>query len=870
MSRLTSVPVVGGSYADDTRPFTIQDTVNWLPTGAEGPGTRSPMYLKTPPGLREFCEFGTGHRGVANVEGKLFCVSGAGLYQVTNTQTASYLGKIPGTGRVSMAHNQITGGNELLIVNGSAGYIWSTVTETLTRITDPGYPGAKFAEYMNHTFMQTEPQGRFAFPSALDDGLNYNTTERFQGESKPDRIVGHVVANGEYQLFNEGSMDHFEYTGVTNELLRNKNIPIDRGCASGYSICLLDNAVFFVGNDGSGYEKRGYEFRRITTHAIEQAWAACDIANCYAFAWEDRGYKVWYVTFPDGHTWGYDCSTRLWHRRASYGSDRWRLATMVAWNDGWYGGDSASGMLYVLDWDYVMEACNPLVRERATGPAHDSQNVMTIGELELVFDTGGPETTCIHAPPPAALLITGDVPDGAVGDGVSLQYEVSGGVGPYTVTLVAGIGEYPPGLDLSPTGLNTGTYTTEGEYTWRVRARDILGNVAYLDDGAIVIAVPVSVTCGLVQTYAGGPTYPGTFPIVLGTDTGEVAFKWATGEVPDKAEVWFDGVKVIDTGYTGQLSYQSALDAALTSLGDPTETISVTRGSVSASYETLQDFYSFTKGTATTTAEVRVYAPLTPTNWTFSLQCPATPDADAQTIYEATLAAWDLQQASGDGPNAMGAQWPLVNSGVDCNQTTLSLTNLPKSVLFNSTGDYLVASDLVVPAAARGGLDLSGCAWIRLNTVGTAKRHIMAIQANGETSATNTQAALSINTSGAVEFLMEHGSGVDETLTFTGFTAVADTDYFASFERDATAKTVDLYIDGAFVDTQGYASQPNGGTSSVYWVGHLGGVAADFDGYVTGVRWMEGKIGASGHAYLYNSGDGRSSEQIANDAGWPA
>lgn len=50
----TSVPIVGGTYSDDTKSWSAQDCVNWLPTQAEKEGTRTPSMLKTPPGLREF------------------------------------------------------------------------------------------------------------------------------------------------------------------------------------------------------------------------------------------------------------------------------------------------------------------------------------------------------------------------------------------------------------------------------------------------------------------------------------------------------------------------------------------------------------------------------------------------------------------------------------------------------------------------------------------------------------------------------------------------------------------------------------------------------------------------------------------------
>ena len=43
MPRWNPVTIAGGAYADDTRPWAYQDTVNYLPVPAERAGTRSPM-----------------------------------------------------------------------------------------------------------------------------------------------------------------------------------------------------------------------------------------------------------------------------------------------------------------------------------------------------------------------------------------------------------------------------------------------------------------------------------------------------------------------------------------------------------------------------------------------------------------------------------------------------------------------------------------------------------------------------------------------------------------------------------------------------------------------------------------------------------
>src|SRR6185436_7665260 len=106
-------------------------------------------------------------------------------------------------------------------------------------------------------------------------------------------------------LFNETTTEVFAYTGVTNALFQNKGIVIERGCAATHSVINLDNTAFWLGDNGSGYRLEGYTEKRWTTYPMEQAIAQCHLSGAFAFDWVDRGHSVYYLTFPDGHTWGY-------------------------------------------------------------------------------------------------------------------------------------------------------------------------------------------------------------------------------------------------------------------------------------------------------------------------------------------------------------------------------------------------------------------------------------------------------------------------------------------------------------------------------------------------------------------------------------
>ncbi|WP_237155079.1 putative Ig domain-containing protein [Oryzibacter oryziterrae] len=73
----------------------------------------------------------------------------------------------------------------------------------------------------------------------------------------------------------------------------------------------------------------------------------------------------------------------------------------------------------------------------------------------------------------AVTTATGTVPDANVGSHYSLQFTASGGTAPYAFTLVAR-SSFPAGLSLSRSGLLSGTPTTAGNYSFRMKVTDSL------------------------------------------------------------------------------------------------------------------------------------------------------------------------------------------------------------------------------------------------------------------------------------------------------------------------------------------------------------------------------------------------------------
>lgn len=103
------------------------------------------------------------------------------------------------------------------------------------------------------------------------------------------------------------------------------------------------------------------------------------------------------------------------------------------------------------------------------------------------------------------LTISGDAPDSAASTAYSFAYTITGGLPPYTVSLLSG--SLPPGLSLSSSGVISGTTgATLAAYPFTIRAEDAVGNVRTLPDTITIVSavnpVALSIWNKLVEWYS--------------------------------------------------------------------------------------------------------------------------------------------------------------------------------------------------------------------------------------------------------------------------------------------------------------------------------------------------------------------------------
>jgi YVTN family beta-propeller protein len=204
--------------------------------------------------------------------------------------------------------------------------------------------------------------------------------------------------------------------------------------------------------------------------------------------------------------------------------DRWRVAWLMPWGNGseraWYAGDYNSGRVFRMEWTYPYEGADIFPRGLSPGVlAHDSNRVF-LHTIRLDVEAG----PTVEATAAESLVLSGALPDCAVGDTVSYQYTLTGGFSPFAWEVTAGA--LPDGLELDPeTGLVTGVTTTaEHDNVWTITVTDFRGNPVTLDDGCYVMDMvgdPPDANNGDPYSYALTGT-EGTSPYTFAKISGSL------------------------------------------------------------------------------------------------------------------------------------------------------------------------------------------------------------------------------------------------------------------------------------------------------------------------------------------------------------
>lgn len=345
------------------------------------------------PGMVDFATAGTGPvRGFTTMGGMLYAVSGNSFYSIAANGSITQIGSgiISGFRPVSMAEN----GTQIVIVNGTAGYIYNGLT--LSQITDANFHPAFTVTFFDDYFVFDRTGTNQFFISGILDGNSYNGLDFASAESSAKNIVG-ITQN--LQLLYIFSEDHYEiwYNAGTADFpfQRYTGGVIWRGCAAPLSIIKQDQVIFFLGNDGVFYLIQGNIPIRVSTHAIELIIAQeGDLSHVHCSTETLEGHKFIHMTLPNtNHTLTFDTTTKLWHERESWNEQgfslkRWRQNCAIDAFGKTFYGDFFDGEVSYRDWNVYTERGNIIPFLAHSIIYHKDKQRIFCSRLELDMETG--------------------------------------------------------------------------------------------------------------------------------------------------------------------------------------------------------------------------------------------------------------------------------------------------------------------------------------------------------------------------------------------------------------------------------------------------------------------------------------------------
>lgn len=345
-------PILGSSYVIRSVNAADNRMVNLYPE-VIAEGGKEPAYLQRCPGLELKVEMPDGPiRGLWVLGDFLYVVAGSKLYKLDesfNTESdagaellledGGYLlledggnislqsssgiesiGDISGTGPVSMADN----GTQIFIAANPDGYIYNSVTQAFSQITDEDFPGAVTVGYLDGYFVFNEPNSQRVWVTQLLDGLSIDPLDFASAEGSPDGLVSLIIDHREAWLFGTNSVEVWYNSGEADfPLTRIQGAYNEIGCIAPYSVAKMDNSVFWLGADARGrgivYRANGYQGVRISTHAVEYAIQQYDdLSDAVGYTYQQDGHTFYVLNFTNADTtWVFDAATGSWHERAA-------------------------------------------------------------------------------------------------------------------------------------------------------------------------------------------------------------------------------------------------------------------------------------------------------------------------------------------------------------------------------------------------------------------------------------------------------------------------------------------------------------------------------------------------------------------------
>lgn len=398
------VPLFGSGVRSKSRVMDSQGRVNCYYEFSSD-GDKTPFAIYGTPGLAPAVTLpgGTPVRGWVADGNRLFAVQGSTLYEFDVNMTPTNRGAIGTTsGRVSMATN----GVQIMLVDGTAGWIFTLATNVLAQIVDVDFPANPTTVTYQDGFFpvsfreDTGVRQRIYINETAYDGTAWSALDFRNAESNPDGIVRVMSFGGELKVFGESTLETWGYTGAADfpfDVVRGATANV--GLAARWSVAQFINGLAFLGKSGFGgvqvYTLNGYQPTILSTPELEAELATyVTTADASGYSYMLDSHPFYVIAFPAaGKTWMYDglasmrSGAAVWTELTS-NFGRYFGNMQVQFGGANYVADYSTGAIYELDPDTYTDNGFPIERELRTKHFFRNYEHVTVDSLKLDFETG--------------------------------------------------------------------------------------------------------------------------------------------------------------------------------------------------------------------------------------------------------------------------------------------------------------------------------------------------------------------------------------------------------------------------------------------------------------------------------------------------
>lgn len=307
---------------------------------------------------------GTVANNTANRRAFYFASSGGGIISIhgntlyivdaSGTSTANATLLSTSSGDCYFSENNV---NQVLIVDGTYGYIYNTAASTLTKITDVNFPASPATcTYLNSRFIvNNQATGRF-YESDLEDGLTWTPAIFATAEAAGDNLYAVWSTQDRLILFGRDTIEHWVPSDNNPYFQPITGAVLPYGCQSYTTIAKNGDAFFFYGIGpsvrGAIFVLQAGQCKMISEPYISDKISDWLFGNCYGYTYMNQGaafYEIVNTTISNFPAWQYNITNGTWAELDS----------------------TNRPIKFVLNaWDATSGAFPPMAFERATGKVH--------------------------------------------------------------------------------------------------------------------------------------------------------------------------------------------------------------------------------------------------------------------------------------------------------------------------------------------------------------------------------------------------------------------------------------------------------------------------------------------------------------------